>query len=54
MDAEVHNHELLGSKFWIIDDLLEDPDRLARYLFSRQTASLSHTKVVWQKQHKII
>ena len=49
MDAEVHNHELLGSKFWIIDDLLEDPDRLARYLFSRQTASLQGAP--WQENN---
>ena len=50
MDAEVHTHELHGSKYWIIDDLLEEPNKLARYLFARQTASLQGAP--WQDNNK--
>ena len=38
MDATVQAIELQGSKMWIIDNLLEEPDKLARFLFCRNTA----------------
>ena len=50
MVAEVHNHELLGSNYWIIDDLFKEPNKLARYLFARQTASLQGAP--WQDNNK--
>ena len=32
MESEVKTIELHGSKIWIIDDVLEEPDLLARFL----------------------
>ena len=41
MDAEVQLLELQGSKIWLIDNVLEKPNNLARFLFSRRTAQIT-------------
>ncbi len=50
MDAEVQLLELQGSKIWLIDDVLEDPDGLARFLFCRDTAAVDGNQ--WQDNNK--
>ena len=50
MDAEVQIKELDGSKIYLIDNLLDQPNKVARFLFSRQTAALQGTP--WEDNHK--
>ena len=51
MDAEVQIKELQGSKIWQIDNVLEEPDKLARFLFSRQTAPIAGSP--WEDNEKL-
>lgn len=51
MEAEVKTIELHGSKIWIIDDVLEEPDLLARFLFARTTAPLQGSP--WESNQKL-
>ena len=51
MDAQVQIKELDGSKIYIVDDILDKPNRVARFLFSRQTAALQGAP--WEDNSKI-
>lgn len=38
MNTEVQTFDLLGTKLYVVDNIYKYPDKVARYLFSRETA----------------
>lgn len=38
MNTEVQTYDLLGTKMYIVDNIYKYPDKVARYLFSRETS----------------